>query len=117
MFFGAPGTGKSYLLNADKDLLLGSNSDDYERVTFHADYSYSQFVGTYKPISTMSGEIAYKFVPGPFMRILVKAYKNIIDSTDTNGQIDQTKIRPFVLLLKKLIEHILQLYLVMCFNY
>lgn len=100
--FGAPGTGKSYLLNADKDLLLGSNSDDYERVTFHADYSYSQFVGTYKPISTMSGEIAYKFVPGPFMRILVKAYKNIIDSTDTNGQIDQTKIRPFVLLVEEI---------------
>lgn len=100
--FGAPGTGKSYLLNADKDLLLGSNSDDYERVTFHADYSYSQFVGTYKPISTMSGEIAYKFVPGPFMRIFVKAYKNIIDSTDTNGQIDQTKIRPFVLLVEEI---------------
>lgn len=83
-------------------MLLGSNSDDYERVTFHADYSYSQFVGTYKPISTMSGEIAYKFVPGPFMRILVKAYKNIIDSTDTNGQIDQTKIRPFVLLVEEI---------------
>lgn len=100
--FGAPGTGKSYLLNADKDVLLGPNSDDYERVTFHSDYSYSQFVGTYKPISMMSGEIAYKFVPGPFMRILVKAYKNIIDATDTNGQIDKTKIRPFILLVEEI---------------
>lgn len=99
--FGAPGTGKSYLLNVDKDLLLGSNND-YERVTFHSDYSYSQFVGTYKPISTKSGEILYKFVPGPFMRILVKAYKNIIDATDSTGHIDITKIRPFVLLVEEI---------------
>lgn len=48
ILFGAPGTGKSYTLNKEKDELL-SNGGECERVTFHPDYSYANFVGTYKP--------------------------------------------------------------------
>lgn len=51
VFFGAPGTGKSYTLNKERIDLLNDSSDDcYERVTFHPDYSYANFVGTYKPV-------------------------------------------------------------------
>ncbi|WP_069097458.1 hypothetical protein [Mesomycoplasma ovipneumoniae] len=51
IIFGAPGTGKSYTLNNDLQQLLGENNEDqYERVTFHPDYSYANFVGTYKPV-------------------------------------------------------------------
>ena len=82
ILFGAPGTGKSYTLNKEKDELLGGNSD-YERVTFHPDYSYANFVGTYKPVAIKDGEdenakdaITYSYVPGPFMRTYVKALKN-----------------------------------------
>ena len=74
--FGAPGTGKSYKLKKDSEKLLKNNNGTFERVTFHPDYSYSQFVGTYKPVTDSSGEISYKFVPGPFMRVYVKAIKN-----------------------------------------
>ena len=71
IYFGAPGTGKSYNLNKDMEALTA----DYERVTFHPDYSYANFVGTYKPVP--KGEsISYEYVPGPFMRSLVKALKN-----------------------------------------
>ena len=71
IYFGAPGTGKSYNLNNDMKEL----TNDYERVTFHPDYSYANFVGTYKPVP--KGEsISYEYVPGPFMRSLVKALKN-----------------------------------------
>ncbi|MBR0473283.1 MAG: AAA family ATPase [Methanosphaera sp.] len=72
IYFGAPGTGKSYNLNRDKDSLLKSYEDNYERVTFHPDYSYANFVGTYKPVPEGS-DITYRYVPGPFMRILKKA--------------------------------------------
>ena len=79
--FGAPGTGKSFYLEAkrkeyEKCGLLGEpDSKHWERVTFHPDYSYANFVGTYKP--TADGrDITYKFVPGPFLRLLVKALKN-----------------------------------------
>lgn len=51
ILFGAPGTGKSFTINSDRVKLLGEdNEDDYERVTFHPDYSYANFVGTYKPV-------------------------------------------------------------------
>lgn len=73
--FGAPGTGKSHQLNEDCNTLLHGTSGTYERVTFHPEYSYSHFVGSYKPITNADGEIQYTFVPGPFMRILVAAYK------------------------------------------
>ncbi|RAP50969.1 MAG: hypothetical protein BZ136_00285 [Methanosphaera sp. rholeuAM74] len=74
IYFGAPGTGKSYTLNADMSLIV-SDEDCYERVTFHPDYSYANFVGTYKPVSSSDG-ISYDYVPGPFIRMLVKAYRN-----------------------------------------
>lgn len=51
-----------------------------ERVTFHPNYGYAQFVGTYKPVQNSEkgkeSEILYKYVPGPFMRTLVKALQH-----------------------------------------
>lgn len=47
IIFGAPGTGKSYTLNKDSSNYF--ESTNIERVTFHPNYSYAQFVGTYKP--------------------------------------------------------------------
>lgn len=55
ILFGAPGTGKSFTLNRDKGLLLAGGGD-YERVTFHPDYSYANFVGTYKPVPAKDGD-------------------------------------------------------------
>lgn len=76
IIFGAPGTGKSYKLREDCDELMKDAGGTYERVTFHPDYSYAHFVGTYKPISDKKGNILYKFVPGPFMRVYVDALKS-----------------------------------------
>ena len=90
IYFGAPGTGKSFLLNQ----ALRSFNGNFERVTFYPTYSYAQFVGTYKPVmvqgntgnnngntdnnngNTGREEIAYQFVPGPFLRVLTKAKKH-----------------------------------------
>lgn len=74
--FGAPGTGKSYELKEDCEKLLKNTNGSYERVTFHPDYSYSQFVGTYKPVMGADEKIRYDFVPGPFMRVYVEALKS-----------------------------------------
>ena len=77
IYFGAPGTSKSYTLNKDaekKDEAGNKVFANQERVTFYPGYSYQQFVGTYKPY--MDGDkIAYKFVPGPLLRLLEKALK------------------------------------------
>lgn len=74
--FGAPGTGKSFKLKEDSEKLLEAGSGKLERVTFHPDYTYAQFVGTYKPVSNENGDIRYKFVPGPFMRVYVEALQS-----------------------------------------
>ena len=75
--FGAPGTGKSYGLKDDCEKLMEDTTGTYERVTFHPDYTYSQFVGTYKPVMDEYGNsIRYDFVPGPFMRVYVEALKS-----------------------------------------
>lgn len=80
--FGAPGTGKSYGLKDDCVKLMEDTTGTYERVTFHPDYTYSQFVGTYKPVMDEEGNsIRYDFVPGPFMRVYVEALKS--GRTDT----------------------------------
>ncbi|MGX7092568.1 AAA family ATPase [Hutsoniella sourekii] len=96
IIFGAPGTGKSFRLNEEKDALL-KDGGEYERVTFHPDYSYGAFVGTYKPIPTIDsrGEesISYEYVPGPFMRLFVKAIKNL--NSDEQE-------RPFLLLIEEI---------------
>jgi len=79
ILFGAPGTGKSFTLNHEKDVLLAEGGE-YERVTFHPDYSYANFVGTYKPVPCKDNgdkdAITYSYVPGPFMRTYVKALQN-----------------------------------------
>ena len=79
ILFGAPGTGKSFTLNREKDLLL-ADGGEYERVTFHPDYSYANFVGTYKPVPCKDSDgknaITYSYVPGPFMRTYAKALQN-----------------------------------------
>ena len=109
ILFGAPGTGKSHRLNQDlirkegidiaNDLyegLLVDCEDNYERVTFHPDYSYANFVGTYKPVPEKDHNgmesITYKYVPGPFMRLYVKALKSA--KTDTP--------EPFVLIIEEI---------------
>lgn len=97
IIFGAPGTGKSFMLNRDRKALLGDNNEaDYERVTFHPDYSYSNFVGTYKPVPSLDSEgkdaITYEYVPGPFMRVYVNALKN--------GRTED--VRPFLLIIEEI---------------
>jgi len=77
--YGAPGTGKSYDLN--KNVRHNFNDGFFERVTFYNRYSYSNFVGAYKPFMYRD-EITYGFIPGPFIRILLNAYTNIIKDID-----------------------------------
>ncbi len=51
--FGAPGTGKSFLINKESKILIeayNAPESNIERVTFHPDYSYANFVGSYKPV-------------------------------------------------------------------
>jgi len=76
IFFGAPGTGKSYEISQ----LLKQRIPDKKcrdkfvfRVTFHPEYDHASFVGGYKPYSKDGKIIEYKFVPQIFTNLFVKA--------------------------------------------
>lgn len=70
IYFGAPGTGKSYQITQDlKDVDLIFQ----KRVTFHPEYDNASFVGGYKPITDINGDIKYEFVPQIFTNIYVEA--------------------------------------------
>lgn len=88
IFYGAPGTGKSYEINQitkDKEVI---------RTTFHPDSDYSTFVGAYKPTSievpvrdvtgkvivedgkqVKENRIVYEFVEQAFLQAYTKAWK------------------------------------------
>ena len=93
ILFGAPGTGKSFKLKSDCEKIESDFEGEYERVTFHPDYTYAQFVGTYKPIMAEDGEkIKYQYVPGPFMRVLVAALNSALSP----------KAKPYLLIIEEI---------------
>lgn len=88
IFFGPPGTGKSFKLREIVKGYLDAQDDNILRVTFHPEYSYFDFVGSYRPVvgwlsSTASFIDAdgqrresreprtyYRFEPGPLSQAL-----------------------------------------------
>lgn len=72
LYYGVPGSGKSFKINEElKDI----SESQKERVLFHPDYTYSDFIGQILP-KVENKEISYPFTPGPFTRILEKAFHN-----------------------------------------
>lgn len=80
ILFGAPGTGKSRKIETSKkDGGFGldsiSNAKKY-RTTFHPDYDYAQFVGSYKP-KMKSTKVEYGFVPQVFAKAYAEAWRDL----------------------------------------
>ncbi|MEN8493442.1 AAA family ATPase [Dehalococcoides sp. THU3] len=71
MLYGVPGSGKSYTISEQ----YCNDENRMERLVFHPDYTYSDFVGQILPNVT-EGNVSYEFTPGPFTRLLYKAYTN-----------------------------------------
>jgi hypothetical protein len=69
LLYGVPGSGKSHTIKTqycDDESLM-------ERVVFHPDYTYSDFIGQIMPKTDENGCIRYEFSPGPFTRMLYNA--------------------------------------------
>ena len=72
LFFGAPGTGKSFQA---KDY-IDCDVKHFHRVVFHADYQNSDFIGTLKPRRDNKFGIIYAFEKGPFIEAFEDAMIN-----------------------------------------
>jgi len=72
LLYGVPGSGKSYTVETE----FCKDPELTERVVFHPDYSNSDFIGQIIPKIDESKCVYYDFSPGPFTRMLKKAYTN-----------------------------------------
>lgn len=81
IYYGAPGTGKSYKVDNEINKL---SPNFYERITFHPEFDHASFVGSYKPKSEKDEDgkdvIKYQFVPQAFTNIYERAW------SDSNNQ-------------------------------
>ena len=84
LFYGVPGCGKSHTVGKKYESKV---KEEYTiRVVFHPDYTYSDFVGQIMPVlekvenkdGIEEEKLQYKFIPGPFTRILqlAETYKD-----------------------------------------
>ncbi len=71
LLYGVPGVGKSHTIQNE----YCDESARMERVVFHPDYTYSDFVGQILP-RVIDGQLKYVFSPGPFTKLLKKAWEN-----------------------------------------
>lgn len=70
LLYGVPGSGKSWTIEHE----YVKPTSKVERLVFHPDYTYSDFVGQILPCVDDDGQVSYKFTPGPFTNILREAY-------------------------------------------
>lgn len=114
IYYGCPGTGKSYTVKDKTEGLDGKKAVFFDndgkrievpeseteriktpsnifRTTFHPDYDYATFVGTYKPVmkplpgeedkDNPKEELSYEFVPQVFTKAYVRAWNSWKDNT------------------------------------
>lgn len=80
IYFGAPGTGKSYgvdrLISKCYPNINIKDNPFVFRTTVYSDYSYYNFIGNIMPTSK-DGEIGYEFKAGVFTQALAMAFEHI----------------------------------------
>lgn len=72
LLYGVPGSGKSWTIEHE----YCKKGTNVERLVFHPDYTYSDFIGQILPNVADDGQVSYKFTAGPFTNILADAYQN-----------------------------------------
>lgn len=70
LLYGVPGSGKSWTIEHE----YCKKDSKVERLVFHPDYTYSDFIGQILPNVAEDGQVSYKFTAGPFTNILRNAY-------------------------------------------
>lgn len=72
LLYGVPGSGKSWTIEHE----YCKKDTNVERLVFHPDYTYSDFIGQILPNVDEDGQVSYKFTAGPFTNILAEAYSH-----------------------------------------
>lgn len=77
IFYGAPGTGKTYNVKKNIEYLCGGNSSRYEYVQFHPSFTYEDFIDGIKPNGIDDkGGVKLELVNGIFKEFCIRAKKD-----------------------------------------
>ncbi|MBD1878609.1 AAA family ATPase [Coleofasciculus sp. FACHB-T130] len=72
IFYGSPGTGKTFITQKIAQYLIGGGYGFSELVQFHPAYTYEDFIQGIRPQS-QDGQLKYSLVPGRFLEFCKKA--------------------------------------------
>ena len=72
IYYGVPGSGKSHKIDEQTQNIP---EEQKIRVVFHPEYTNADFIGQVLP-KVEGGTVKYEFKPGPFTKILYRAYQN-----------------------------------------
>ena len=95
IYYGAPGTGKTYnILELVKAKIKVQNKDNecvedyYDIVQFHPSYSYEDFIDGIKPVKSKDTTLSInlELVDGVFKNLCKKAYIELKDAKETNRE-------------------------------
>ena len=73
VFFGPPGTGKTYIARLLAQHIIGEGNGFVDLIQFHPSYSYEDFMQGLRPTRKADGSLEYRMISGRFMDFCRKA--------------------------------------------
>jgi len=96
IYYGAPGTGKTYRVSELIKRKTKQDTDAYIVQQFHPSFGYEEFIDGIKPTdSDSNGTIKFELVSGEFKELCIKAFKELVRAKSGKNKKEQEQAKEF----------------------